>query len=406
LKYDVVVVGAGPAGSVAAHETARAGHNTILLEKFPIPRDKSCGGAVMYHGLHILQSKIPKSVVEQKIFGLRFVLPNGEKAEFISDKIIGITVLRARYDAFLARRAEDAGAELVANTRVVDVKTNSKKATIRTEDGNDITSKFVIGADGVNSVVSRALELRPRRKDLRKVGLGMESDFYVGEPNVLKAMKGDPTVLEIHPLEGRVAYGWVFPKREHLAIGVAGSGAHMHPLRPIFEKFRKKMESYLDVDLVPEKRRTYFLGGDGLGSKNVTTRALLIGDAAGFVDPMMGEGIAYAMRSGYHAACVVCNCIRNNVFDESSLMQYQQLCHDEFASNFTSAAWAGIGGTFFADTLLPRISGHKIASDIMAAVARGEIGYSDIPATAFRKLPRELPNIIRHVVQSRMAKNV
>ena len=94
MHYDVVVVGAGPAGSIAAYESARAGHTTLLLEKFLIPREKSCGGAVMYHGLHTLRSKIPKSIVEQKIYGLRFVLPNGEKAEFVSDKMIGITVPR------------------------------------------------------------------------------------------------------------------------------------------------------------------------------------------------------------------------------------------------------------------------------------------------------------------------
>jgi len=401
LNYDVVVVGAGPAGSITAHETAIAGHNTLLLEKFTIPRDKSCGGAVMYHGLHTIHRRIPKSVIERKIFGLKFVLPNGEDAVFKSDRMIGVTVQRSRFDEFLARRAEKAGAELLDATRVVDVATNKNQGIVELADGQRISSKFIVGADGVNSTVSRSLHLRPKRKDLTKVGLGMESDFYVGVDGVEQAMRGDPSILEIHPLEGRIAYGWVFPKRDHLAIGVAGSGVAMHPLRPIFEKFRERMESYLNIKLVPKKRRTYFLGGDGLGSKNVAPRALLVGDAAGFVDPMMGEGIAYAMQSGYYAAHVINNCLRNNLCDEKSLLQYQRLCHDEFASNFASAAWAGYGGTYFAESLLPRISGHKIASDIMAAVARGEIGYSDIPVTALRKLPRELPNIIRHIVQSR-----
>ncbi|MCK5238821.1 MAG: NAD(P)/FAD-dependent oxidoreductase [Candidatus Thorarchaeota archaeon] len=403
MNYDVIVVGAGPAGTIAAYETASAGHRTLLLEKFSIPRDKSCGGAVMYHGLHMIKQKMPRSLVEREIYGLRFVLQNGEKAEFISNKMIGITVQRAYFDEFLARLAEKAGAEVVDKARVVSVDTNREYAIVELDDGNKLRSKFVVGADGVNSIVSRSLNLRPKRKDLSKVGLGMESDFYVGESGVLQAMQGNPSVLEIRPLDGRVGYGWVFPKREHLAIGVAGSGTQMHPLKPIFERFHKNMESKLKVKLIPEKRRTYFLGGDGLRSKNVTTRALLIGDAAGFVDPMMGEGIAYAMRSGYYAACVIDNCIKSNMYDEQSLMQYQRLCYNEFASNFATATWAGIKGTFLTESLLPRISGHKLASDIMASVARGEIGYSAIPVTVFRKLPGELPNILRHIIQSRLA---
>ncbi|MFW9847809.1 MAG: NAD(P)/FAD-dependent oxidoreductase [Candidatus Thorarchaeota archaeon] len=403
MNYDVVVVGAGPAGSITAYETAIAGYNTLLLEKFKIPRDKSCGGAVMYHGLHAIHQRIPKPVIERKIFGLKFILPHGEDAVFKSDRMIGVTVKRSCFDEYLARRAERAGAELLDETRVVDATTDTNIATVELADGQRINSKFIVGADGVNSIVSRSLQLRPKRKDLTKVGLGMESDFYIGEEGVERAMRGDPSILEIHPLEGRIAYGWVFPKRDHLAIGVAGSAVSIHPLRPIFDKFHMRMESYLDMKLTPKKRRTYFLGGDGLGSKNVAPRALLVGDAAGFVDPMMGEGIAYAMQSGFYAAQVINNCLSNNLSDEKSLLQYQRLCHDEFASNFASAAWAGHGGAYFAESLLPRISGHKIASDIMAAVARGEIGYSDIPVTALRKLPRELPNIIRHIVQSRYA---
>jgi flavin-dependent dehydrogenase len=233
----------------------------------------------------------------------------------------------------------------------------------------------------------------------------MESDFYVGESGVLKAMDGDPTVLEIHPLNGRVAYGWVFPKKEHLTIGVAGSGNHMHPLRTIFENFRKRMESYLDVKLVPEKRRTYFLGGDGLGNRNVTTRAVLIGDAAGFVDPMMGEGIAYAMQSGQYAAQVIAKCIQNSHTEEKNLLEYQRLCNDKFAANFAMAEWAALRGTDFAERILSIAQTLDFSSDILAGLARGELGYSDIPPLVLRKLPRKIPRLIQQVIRRRMQNN-
>jgi geranylgeranyl reductase family protein len=402
LTYDVVVVGAGPAGSIAAYECAKHGLTTLLLEKCSIPREKPCGGAVMYRGIRILGGRLPRRLVEQRIFGLRFTLPNGTKSEFVSNKMIGITVFRDRFDEYLAKRAVDAGAELMENSPVAHASTSDDAALVRLKDNREFQSKFLIGADGVNSVVSRSLGLRPNRKDLTKVGLGMESDFYVGVDGVDQAMDGNPSVLEVIPAEDRISYGWMFPKREHLAIGVAGSGVHMRALRPTFDRFYQNIEKRLGFPLTLEKRRTYFLGGDGLGSQNVVNRAILVGDAAGFVDPMMGEGIAYAMQSGIFAANVIDDAIVEDKYDAAQLSEYQTLCRNEFSANFQMAAWAGSKGISFAEKLLPSVNGFKLASDIMAMVARGEIGYADIPYVVLKGLPRQLPHILEHMVRSRL----
>ncbi|TFF96834.1 geranylgeranyl reductase family protein [Candidatus Thorarchaeota archaeon] len=402
MQYDVIVVGAGPAGSIAAHECVVRGLDTLLLEKHVLPRDKPCGGAVMFRGLRMLKGELPKSVVERCIYGLRFVLPHHETAEFISDKMIGITVFRSQFDEFLARRAERSGVELQENARVTGVAVSDKHAEVILEDDSLLRSRFIIGADGVNSVVSRSLGLRPKRKDLTKMGLGMEADFHVGEDSVLHAMRGDASVLEVIPAEDRISYGWVFPKRAHLAIGVAGAGYQMRSLRPTFERFVKSLENRTGLVLVPEVRRTHFLGGDGLGSKNVASRAILVGDAAGFVDPMMGEGIAYAMRSGFFAAETIEFAMALDRHDEEVLAEYQRKCVGEFSADFTMAGWAGSKGASFAESILPKASGHKLACDVMAMVARGEIGYADIPSYVVRMLPRSLPRIIRQVIQSRV----
>ncbi|MBN2229334.1 MAG: geranylgeranyl reductase family protein [Candidatus Thorarchaeota archaeon] len=399
--YDVIVVGAGPAGGIAAYECAKKGLTTLLLEKCSIPREKACGGAVMYRGIKILQGRIPKDVIEQKIYGLRFVFPNQIQSEFISDRMIGITVSRDRFDSYLSDRAVDSGVELFENARVVHASTSEDHASVELHDGHEYKSRFLIGADGVNSVISRSLGLRSQRKDLTLVGLGMESDFHVGYEGVLRATNNNPSVLEIIPDESRISYGWVFPKREKLAIGVAGSGVHMRNLRATFDHFHKKMEARLGVPLKLEKRRTCFLGGDGLHCKNVTNRAILVGDAAGFVDPMMGEGIAYAMQSGIFAADVIEEAMADEKYDETTLSKYQNLCQNEFSANFEMAAWAGSLGTSFAEKILSKANGYRFAADIMAMVARGDIGYSAIPYVILKKLPSELPNIIRHIVYQR-----
>lgn len=359
----------------------------------------------MYRAIKLLDGLIPKHIIERSIHGLRFILPDGKKAEFVSEKLLGITVFRKRFDEFLARRAAQAGANLLENAKVVEASANRKEARVSLSDGREFTSDFLIGADGVNSIIGKSLGLRPKRKDLTRVGLGMESDIFVGEDGVEMATGGNPSILEILPVEGRVSYGWVFPKKEHLAIGVAGAAIHMHPLRPMFDYFCMKMQRRFGLDLKVKKRRTYFLGADGVRNKNVTTRALLIGDAAGFVDPMMGEGIAYAMKSGVHAAHILVRAIEDNRYDEEFLSEYQRECVDEFADNFAMAAWAGMRGVSFAEFVLTRASGHRLASDIMAMVARGEIGYSAIPYIIARRLPRELPGILRQIVQSRLYKS-
>jgi geranylgeranyl reductase family protein len=402
LTYDVIVVGAGPAGSTAAYDCTKQGFKTLLLEKYKLPREKPCGGAVMYRGLRLIGEKIPPELIERRIYGLRFILPNGKGTEFISDKLIGITVFRDRFDEFLARRASDKGTEFIDGAPVVDASVSPQVAKVRLANGREYSAKYLIGADGVNSVVSRALGLRPKRKELTKVGLGMEADFHVGEDGVLEATGGNPSVLEVCPVEGRVSYGWVFPKREHLAIGIAGAGVHMRALRTQFDSFYKGVEKRLGIRLNLEKRRTFFLGGDGLGSKNVTQRAILIGDAAGFVDPLMGEGIAYAMKSGVFAASVISNAYAEDRYDEDTLSRYQNLCHEEFSANFGLATRVGIRGPTLAELILPRVNGHKMASNIMTMVARGEIGYADIPYVVLKKLPRELPTIIKKVVQSHL----
>jgi geranylgeranyl reductase family protein len=396
-----MVVGAGPSGSVAAHAAAQAGLDVLLLEKSALPREKACGGAVMYRGLRILKGRLPRSLIERRIHGLRFRLSDVSMAEFVSDKLIGVTTSRAKFDEFLARRAEEAGAELLQNARVVGVTISDDEVQVHLHDGRAFRGKFVIGADGVNSIVSRSIGLRPERKDLTKVGLGMESDILVGEERVVEALDGNPSVLEISPAEGRVSYGWVFPKRASLAVGIAGAGVHMRPLRPLFDRFVRRLEARFGFALDVRRRRTSFLGADGVTNTNVADRVILVGDAAGFVDPMMGEGIAYAMKSGVFAVEILKDAIEQGRHDYGFLARYHKLCRDDFGASFSMAAWAGLRGLEFAQSVLTKASRIGFSSEVMASLARGDMGYSDIPYTVIKKLPTVVSTLLRGYVRSR-----
>ena len=357
----------------------------------------------MYRGLRLIKGKFPSSLVERKIYGMQFEFPSGRNAKFKSDQLMGITINRAYFDEFLAHQAVDAGAVLMEDTRVKDVEISDNGVKVRTDEETDIMSKLLIGADGVNTTIGKCVGLRTKRKDLTKVGLGMESDFHVGIDGVLQATDNDPSILQILPVPGRFAYGWIFPKAEDLGIGIAGGASQMHHLRPMFESFRKQLEKRLGLDLNPTKRMTHFIGGWGIYNKNVTDRVMLIGDAAGWVDPMMGEGIAYAMKSGVISASIAKESINMERYDSTYLEQYHNECVKEFSGNFGLAAWAGSRGTDFAESLLVKATRLDIASDLMAKVARGELTYSDIPSRVIRDLPRELPNIIRQIITDRIS---
>ncbi len=400
--FDVVVVGAGPSGSAAAFHCARLGLRTLLLEKAALPRDKPCGGAVMYRGLRVVGT-LPRRVVEREIYGMRFRFPDDEVAEFRSQRLLGVTVFRSVFDEFLARRAVSAGAELLEQARVVDVSVTGGSVHARLSDGREFVSRLLIAADGVNTTVGRSVGLRPPRKDLTRVGIGMEADFHVGESGVLKTMGDDPSVLEVAPHPTRLCYGWVFPKREHLAIGVAGGALDMHPLRTVFDEFVATTARRCGLLLRPEKRRTHFLGGWGLKNTNVTDHIILVGDAAGWVDPMMGEGIAYAMRSGVHAAHVAADAFEAGRFDAAFLSRYQELCSAEFGAGFSTAGWVGGRGIRFVRAVLMRAARLRLSSEVLAMLARGEIDYSRVPVTVLRMLPREIPFLVRTSVRQRLA---
>jgi flavin-dependent dehydrogenase len=118
---------------------------------------------------------------------------------------------------------------------------------------------------------------------------------------------------------------------------------------------------------------------------------------------MMGEGIAYAMKSAKYAVHIILDAISQGRHDEDFLSTYQMLCNSDFEEHFAMAGFAGQTMNSFGEFILTKASGHRFAGEIMAMIARGEIKYSQVPYTFLTKLPKELPAIIQHVVQSRIA---
>jgi len=307
-RFDVLVVGAGPAGSVAAFVLARAGARVALLDKAAFPRDKACGDLVGPRGVQLLTDlgiAIPDG---RRVGDMVVVGPTGRRVRLPSAPGTtypgyGIAVTRTVLDAAIREAALGAGADARMGRADRPVVTDGRVAGFSTTDGRVILADHVIGADGATSRVAATLDLVDRRTVLW--GFALRS--YVSQRVEL------PTIVfvETGPWRALPGYGWVFPGpggQANVGLGAGSLTARdgttaVRALPDFIERLRR--DGLLDGPM-PEGRR---LGGwlkmGATGTVPARGRVLLVGDAAGLVNPLQGEGISQAMASGDAAARAV-----------------------------------------------------------------------------------------------------
>jgi geranylgeranyl reductase family protein len=296
--FDVIVVGAGPAGSTAAKNCAEKGMNTVLIEKQSIPRSKPCGGGVSLKAVKMIEGEIPARLIEQKVKGFRFFSPSLDSVDLISEETMGISVKRDKFDEFLTRLAVKSGCELIQSNGLKDFTVNKDGVVCRLDSGKTIRGSIIIGADGANGNVAKKAKIRKEWKS-DEVGLCLESDIALCKADMDKI---DLDVLELYFINIPFGYGWLFPKKSSISVGIGGSLKHINNPGDIFNGFCKTVSELKGIDLGKPKFEAHLAPFGGVKRKIVADRMMLIGDAAGFIDPFTGEGIYYAMRSGQIAA--------------------------------------------------------------------------------------------------------
>ncbi|MBT4162420.1 MAG: NAD(P)/FAD-dependent oxidoreductase [Gammaproteobacteria bacterium] len=318
-NWDVVVVGGGPGGALAAKRCAEAGLDTLLLEKRRMPRDKVCTGMVMAQwGQDIVQQEFgeyPDWVEEETIYLAGYAL-HVPGAETLSLDIRTPTTWRHTLDTWMCESARDAGAEIWDNARLSDLKQEAGRSVLQIKIGAELfelETQFVIGADGAFSTVRNLIypEFRPPIRVGYRVYFetlvdlpsdrfnmftaGLEEIFFVHN-------KGDAMLLE----------------------GVAQEGT----VDETIERCRQYLiENYaLDPDIKPSWR-------DGCAQPVVSPflwngqfrpaegNVLLVGDAAGVNAPISGEGLTMALKSGVHAAEAVVESHQGNELAEGPYLR-------------------------------------------------------------------------------------
>jgi geranylgeranyl reductase family protein len=289
--WDVVVVGAGPAGATAAYAAATAGRRVLLLEKAELPRYKTCGGGIIGPSRDALPPgfELP---LRDRVHAVTFSLNGRLTRTRRSPRMLFGLVNRPEFDAALVDAAGKAGAEIRTGAAVSRVEQHGsavpdrRTVAVVLSTGETIMARAVVGADGSASRIGAHVGVK-----LDQVDLGLEAEIPV-PPSVAEDW-ANRVLIDWGPLPG--SYGWVFPKGDTLTVGVISARGQGGATKRYFEDFTARLGLAGFEPSVSSGHLTRCRSEDSPLSRG---RVLVCGDAAGLLEPWTREGISYALRSG------------------------------------------------------------------------------------------------------------
>ena len=378
--YDAVISGAGPAGCSAALTLAQKGHSVLLIDKARFPREKICGDGVTAASTALLEEM---GVLEQlrqrpgslKLFkGATFVSPGGavvqgrilQKGCLQGDSYV---IARTDLDECLVNRVKDhSSITFFDNTTVSDLVMDGDRARgVRTSAGEFLGS-MIIAADGAWSPIAKQLNLLNRDKTHQ--GFAMRAWF--------SGVEGLNDSIELCYDKAMLpGYGWIFPagpKRANVGVFLLPRFTDQRSTKRLFERFVSEYAyatSKLKYAVMePGTLKSWPLPFGSFAGRRGRGYVLLVGDAGSFIDPITGEGIYYALKTGRYAAEAVAHALEKN--DESAALTcYEQLWRGEFSNrvylpgyvfqHFMNNAW-------FVDTFMRYTARKQHRADLLADV--------------------------------------
>ncbi|MHA1836933.1 MAG: geranylgeranyl reductase family protein [Candidatus Heimdallarchaeota archaeon] len=399
--YDVIVVGAGPAGSTTARFIAKEGFKVKILDaRQHIGIPVRCGEAIGKETINdILKIGVPKDALRTEVMGIRVFSPALKKIDYRLSSGGGYVVDRRIFDKELLVGAALEGADVQLNTRVTGISIDKDKGVIlkANHNGKEITetAKVVVGADGLYSIIARETGLAEPidAKDL-DTSIGYEmAGLEIDEPTMLDLYMGN----EVAPR----GYVWIFPKSENTAnvgIGV-GVGFAKKSVKEYLDDFIHKhpllKERFKNAKIIEERVGAIPVGGEL--EKLATDRVLLVGDAARQVNPLTGGGIAYGMEAGKMISDTLVEAFEKEKFNENFLRQkYEKLWQSAYGKSFSLGKRARKVLDVITDQQMENIVETFDGEDLVKAV-RGRWNQIKLGAKLMKKDP-SLVKLLREVL--------
>ena len=395
-EFDVIIVGAGPSGSFAAERLADAGVSVALFDGRPPGDPKACGGGVTSKALKAWPYLL--EAVGRTIDELDMYSPSGKHLHMKLDEPFAV-YSRIAFDTFLRERAREAGAVVMADkVSGRGFRRDDDRWLVASQSGAEFSCGFLIGADGANSAIAKKLAgpLPPAE---------MEVAFGYRAP--LTGSGKDATVVAFLPKW--VGYAWAFPRIDHISFGIAttqdafdhealdrllwdfmisyyesyGTGGAQKVDGASINIWQSRNDSHTDR-LRRELEKTaerYAARIPGLAPRTWDTRQAcgdgwaLLGDAAGFADPVTGEGIYYALRSAELWA---------DAYLSGRPLDYEQLWRRDFGAELKRASqmrrrfYGNFWGAPFTDRMIEFARGHRGIRKVLGQLVAGDQGYVDL----------------------------
>jgi geranylgeranyl reductase family protein len=396
-RYDAIVIGAGPAGSTAAYRLAAAGASVLVVDRARFPRAKPCGGALTRRAVAELPFS-PDPVVEVAVTGVRMRLRYRRQFERHSSEPLVLMTQRTVLDAFLMEQAVGAGAEFRDGVRATGLAVGDSGCQVRFGRSRE-RSSVLIGADGVNGISRRHADVA--------VDHGVSLEGNVERYDAGAGGNGRTLTIELGTVSG--GYGWIFPKRGHLNVGVAGAAYEGPRLRAHLA--RLLAEHGLASDAAASVRG-FRLPVRRPGGTPARGRLLLVGDAAGLVDPSTGDGIYEAFLSARLAAGAVLDFLSSgtslalryaddldralrptHAVSWDAKLALERFPRLMFAVAASGWGWGEFERTIRGDGLAPVGSGMRRLLGLLGAAAR----RTGDPATPWSLGPRRLRPLLQGV---------